>query len=349
MKKALSFILAFATANTFALQYNPSASLEENAHNIENYCKRGRALSDVDKSACYNAATLTYQRYIDELLRNSNDYRSGILDGYIQPEYTDKVIVSTHSYTMTPSDAYQAVEYIYEKEGTGLFASLTAHRRQGVKLSEVHGREWKSDIHLITQIAQGFGEKVILQGFSLGGLLSVYEANERPDLVSAYMGMATSFHGGPMLPHSEKSCMARVGFIRKIAEGVSGQNLNDEFILGGCAIFRVSRSITSNSQNYEFRNLKTNTENYRNQFLRAKRNMKNLTMPGVLIYSRADQVVSWQVNRVMSEVLNSVGSNNFYSYEYNENGPRHYGDHIYFNNALNFSGYDGLDFILSKI
>jgi pimeloyl-ACP methyl ester carboxylesterase len=126
----------------------------------------------------------------------------------------------------------------------------------------------------VTKIAQGFGNKVVLVGFSLGGILSIQQAKATPKMVAGYLAMAPSFHGGDQLPHSELSCLARNPLIRGIAEGVSGQNLSNDFILGGCAIFRVSKQITSNIQNSLFANYNKGNSRFQDEKLRAKNSME---------------------------------------------------------------------------
>lgn len=268
----------------------------------------------------------------------------------IQEGYSDKVLVSIHSYTVDVIEAIDAVEYAYKKGATGLYVSLTGHRGDGVQLRDIHGKEWIQDTTLVTNIAQGFGNKVILAGFSLGGILSIEQAKRYPKHVAGYLAMSPSFHGGPRLPHSESSCLARFGLIRGIAEKLSGQSLNNDFILGGCAIFRVSKSITSNAQSHLFATYDRNNAKFFEAKLHAKRQMKNLTMPGVILYSGQDQVVSKEVIKSLSEVLKDIAGKNFTA-RYFEDGPSHIGDSAYFQSYYNldFDAYDAIDLLFKKV
>ncbi len=72
-------------------------------------------------------------------------------------------------------------------------------------------------------------------------------------------------------------------------------------------------------------------------------------MPGVIIHSQADTIVSWEVNRVMAEVIKGIAGENFFSYEYNHSGPGHWGDYVYFDGRLPVSAYDGIDFLLENL
>jgi len=324
--------------------YQSDKTISHNSELIAKNCQRSD-LSQSQKSTCYQAATKTYERYLSAVLNTE----APLLKTYIQSQYSKFVHVTIHSYTMNPTSALDGADYTFDRGATGLFASLQGHRKDNVQLQDIKGREWIEDTTLITNIAQGFGDKVILTGFSLGGLLSIEQANTRPEMVAGYMAMAPSFHGGPALPHSEKSCFARIGLIRKAVETVSGQNLSSDFILGGCAIFRVSRAIVKNIQNKSFRKGDWTTRSFERNYLSAKKQLKSLTMPGVIIHSQADQVVSHQVNDIVTGLLTEVASQNFIFKKYNRSGPRHWGDHIYYSNQLSFSGYDGLDHLFTKL
>lgn len=323
--------------------YQEKSSLEANAKEIVKKCSN-TLIEQSSKDDCFETAKLAYSRYLLEVAQMDDAF----LKDSIQNEYTDKVVVATHSYTMTPGAARHGVLYAYDLGATGLYVSLTGHRNQGIPLRKVKGRDWIKDAFLMTSIAQGFGEKVVLMGFSLGGILSIQQANAHPELVSGYIAMAPSFHGGVYLPHSEKSCFARIGFIRKIAENVSGQDLNNDFILGGCAIFSVSKSIAGNIQNKNFANL-NRTKRFTSQKRSTQKQLKNLVMPGAILHSQADQVVSHQVSTVIGEVLTDIADTNFLYKKYDASGPRHWGDHTYFDNALEVSGFDAIDFVFSKL
>lgn len=329
----------------FSVEYQAQLSLQKNASNIAKSCSP-KKLSRLQKQQCYQAAKKTYQRYLVEELEQNDAF----LTSSIHPEYTDKVVISIHSYTLSPYYATDVVDYAYQKGASGIYVGLQGHRNDGVRLRDIKGKEWRDDTDLVTQIAQGFGDKVILAGFSLGGLLSIEQANRHPNLVAGYLAMAPSFHGGELLPMSEKSCLARVGLIRGLAEKFSGQDLNNEFVLGGCAIFRVSRSIADNVQNHLFATYNKSNPRFQNEKLRTKSQVRRLKMPGVILFSKADRVVSQQTVSVMSEIISEVAGRNFYSLRYDEyDGPSHSGDSAYFNDRLEFSGYDGIDFLFKKL
>lgn len=346
-KNVLLLLSTLTLCSNFAsaIEYQSSLDLSQNADRIAKECQ-GLKLTNTKKKQCYQTAKTAYQHYLRDVLGRDDSF----LSAAIRPQYSEFVVVSIHSYTMRPGDATDIIDYAREKGASGLYVGLTGHRDHGVRLRDIHGKEWIEDTTLITKIAQGLGDKVILAGFSLGGILSIEQAKRNPKLVSGYLAMAPSFHGGELLPLSESSCLARSGFIRGIAEKLSGASLDNEFILGGCAIFRVSKSIASNVQNHFFATYNKKSDQYYQQKYRAKRQMKNLKMPGVIIHSEADQVVSYQVTNAMSEILKEVAGNNFFSYRYSkQDGPRHNGDYTYFGSYLPFSGMDGLDFLFKKL
>lgn len=347
LKSVFLLLSTFALGAEFAsaIEYQNSLGLAQNADRIAKECQ-GSKLTSAKKKQCYQAARSAYQRYLTDVLKRDDSF----LSAAIKPQYSDIVVISIHSYTMRPEDATDVIDYAQKKGASGLYVGLTGHRDLGVRLRDVHGKEWIEDTTLVTKIAQGLGDKVILTGFSLGGILSIEQAKRNPKLVSGYLAMAPSFHGGELLPLSEASCLARSSFVRGIAEKLSGQSLDNEFVLGGCAIFRVSKSIASNVQNNFFASFNKKSDQFYLQKARAKGQMKKLKMPGVIIHSEADRVVSYQVTNVMSEILKEVAGSNFFSYRYAENvGPNHYGDYTYFDSGLRFSGMDGLDFLFKKL
>jgi alpha-beta hydrolase superfamily lysophospholipase len=331
------------SSNCFSALYSAEKSLADNAEAIALSCS-AKDLNEVMKGDCYDSATRAYKRYLKEVALMDDSF----LTESIQSEYVDKVVVATHSYTMSPQAAKPGVDYAFSNGASGLYVSLKGHRDDAIPLRKVKGKDWIADATLITQISQGFGEKIILIGFSLGGLLSIQQAKQFPKLVSGYVAMAPSFHGGVYLPHSEKSCFARIGFVRKIAENLSGHDLNDDFILGGCAIFSVSKKISRNIQNKNFAQLRRNSR-FESQKSFARKQLKDMNMPGVIIHSEADQVVSHQVSTVMGEILKDVAGDNFLYKKYSSRGPRHWGDHTYFDHSLEVSGFDAIDFVFAKL
>jgi alpha-beta hydrolase superfamily lysophospholipase len=331
---------------SFASFYRADLSLDANAELIADKCSSSLKDNN-EKSDCFLSATMAYKRYLNEVAGMDDDF----LTASIQGAYADKVVVATHSYTMTPEAAQRGIDYAYDNGATGLYVSLLGHRasrEDDSSLRKVKGKDWISDSTLMTKIAQGFGDNVVLMGFSLGGILSIQQAKAYPQYVSGYIAMAPSFHGGVYLPYSEKSCFARIGLVRKIAESVSGEDLNNDFILGGCAIFSVSKGIARNIQNKNFATL-NRTKRFEGQKNSTKRQLKNVTMPGVIIHSEADQVVSHQVSSVIGEILSEVAGDNFLYKKYDQRGPRHYGDHTYFDHSLDVSGFDAIDFVFSRI
>lgn len=328
---------------SFASFYRADLSLDANAELIADKCSSSLKDNN-EKSDCFLSATMAYKRYLNEVAGMDDDF----LTASIQGAYADKVVVATHSYTMSPQAAKPGVDYAFSNGASGLYVSLKGHRDDAIPLRKVKGKDWIADATLITQISQGFGEKIILIGFSLGGLLSIQQAKQFPKLVSGYVAMAPSFHGGVYLPHSEKSCFARIGFVRKIAENLSGHDLNDDFILGGCAIFSVSKKISRNIQNKNFAQLRRNSR-FESQKSFARKQLKDMKMPGVIIHSEADQVVSHQVSTVMGEILKDVAGDNFLYKKYSSRGPRHWGDHTYFDHSLEVSGFDAIDFVFAKL
>jgi alpha-beta hydrolase superfamily lysophospholipase len=339
-------VLSISTAQAGNHFYNSNKSLTSNAEAIAKACSKD-SLSSKRKSLCFNTAKKAYSVYKKEVLRSDRDF----LDAYLQDEYAEKVLVSIHSYTMEPEHAQDAPRYYYEKGNSGLFVGLTGHMNSNVPFKDIHGKEWIADTRLVVQIAQGFGDKVVTSGFSLGGLLAIYAAKENPSLVDGYLAMAPSFSGGTSLPLSSAACLARSGFVRGATKKLTGHDLNHDFILGGCAIFRVSKKIARNAQNHNFTKGGKKTEEYYQQTSRARRDMRKLTMPGVIIHSQKDTIVNPHVTATLSWVLKKqVAKSNFVSVYYqNGEGKNHFGDHVYFDSDLEFNGFDALDFIDKKL
>jgi hypothetical protein len=136
-KSIFALVSAGVMQTSYALDYNPKLSVDKNADNIAKSCT-GSIKDQKLQKECYNTAKKTYQAYVD----SSNIKRAGyFLTDSIQSSYKDKVVVSTHSYTMYPAYASDVIEYANKKGATGIYVSLQGHRTDGVKLKDINGKE----------------------------------------------------------------------------------------------------------------------------------------------------------------------------------------------------------------
>lgn len=141
------------------------------------------AFAEVSGTEIYQSGISQYEKYREKKVKNlSNKKHSPAL--MLHGEPTEYVVVLFHGLYESPRSVHGLAEEFYAKGMNVFMPTLPGHWQRDNHVSDVTSyKEWLKEVDLDLALAEKFGKKIIVAGFSLGGVLAVQAALKYPEKV----------------------------------------------------------------------------------------------------------------------------------------------------------------------
>lgn len=149
--------------------------------------------------ACYDLAASTLQAYIESRPDRKKFYDEerdfAAPRAWLKGQQTEKVYLLIHSFTMSPSELDGFAGELTPK-GNVISILLEGHGSRStlgggpISFRDVKRRDWKTDAHFGVQLAHALGKKVVLVGYSLGGMLAILEGSTEHPWIDGFLAVA---------------------------------------------------------------------------------------------------------------------------------------------------------------
>lgn len=233
-------------------------------------------------------------------------YKTAIIS--ISPQ-AESTLLYMHSFTSYPQEDDDYLKYEMQKGRSHIFAPvLTAHHESSTPgdYLKVRSSDWLLDAELGLFLAARLGPKVILKGFSLGGLLALHLIKTYPKMISRAVLITPAL----MIRNhiNESACVARKKWIQEIGKffnpRISPREV-EKFMNGACILAATMRKVLSpiplhpqDVYGYPVMN-----DMYLARLYQIKDFARSLKVPIFYIYSEADDVIDTLALRSFSKGL----------------------------------------------
>ncbi|MGZ3650242.1 MAG: alpha/beta hydrolase [Bdellovibrionota bacterium] len=331
-------LLVLSTLSIFFTGAHAAAALEprftQAAQAVE------QCLSTQPAAACYGIAAQTLAAYQASRADRTKTY-DGVERSFSGPrvfltgQVTDKVYVLVHSYTNSPSEL-DAIADELRLRGQNVFSILLeGHGSRSIlgggpfSLKDVSRGDWKQDLHFGVQLAHGLGRKVVLVGYSLGGLLSILEGSRDNPEIAGFLAVAPPVALNNRLWAGNVACGAKT-MLRNAIDQIMQSKLGngefrtaymDEYANGACELLGLIHEFNSLGFSANILDGAARAEKFLPKDKRPSeimhRDFARLKVPYVIISSNQDDIIDHEI-LVRLTRLSSVNGT-----IYGSNAPNH--------------------------
>lgn len=217
--------------------------------------------------------TKEYESYIDQHSKSTEIGMPELVDG----SQRELGVVACHGYLAAPAEMNQVAKYLSSNGIPVYKARLAGHGTNPVNLDKIKKEEWIESLRRAIRIMSLRCKKVVVVGFSTGGLVATNLINDMPG-VTAFCGINVPIGLKDKNLRYVKPLMA----LNRILEHVGIRN-------------KAMRAVTNASENLEV-NYETHYLNGANELLdliqSSKSEIKNIYKPVLLIQSHKDPTVN---------------------------------------------------------
>lgn len=308
--RALTFIVSLAAV---LWCWQASARIEAS------FLQRSRKLKSCayPSVACYQAAEKLLKDYQDSReLPNVRDDRYSFLQGHS----TEQVVLLVHSFMMRPSEMHEVGEAAAAR-GLNVFPILLeGHGARSIRyggttsMAEVSAEDWLADMEFGVNLAHGFGQKVYIAGYSLGGLLALLQGfADQPAIDGAIaiappLGIDQAFwfqrfeFAGSLLAKSDYVVDTVIKKYLHV-ESETMQMFMKEYVRGVHQVLRLSESANPYAKHAAYLNFRKSENSY--PIYLQQESFKRMKVPSVVIASPHDGVVDY---KAIQRFVRSTGS-----------------------------------------
>lgn len=301
--RAMTFIVSLAAV---LCSWQASARIEGS------FLQRSRKFKDcsAQSQGCYQAAEKLLEDYQASRARGKDDQdRYSFLKGH----RTDQVVLLVHSFMMRPSELYFLGEQAAHRDMNVFPILLEGHGTRSIRfggtvsLSDVTAEDWLADMEFGINLAHGFGRKVYVMGYSLGGLLGLLQGISDHPLIDGVIAVAPplaiepsiwmqrfEFAGGWLAKSDYLSSL-----IIKNMTGVEDgpiQLFVREYARGMHQVFRLGELINPYVKHAAYVNFRKSEKAF--PVYLQKESFRRMKIPSVIVASPHDNVVDFKaINR----------------------------------------------------
>lgn len=224
-------------------------------------------------------------------------------------------ILSLHSFTLDPinsNDNYHFLNRLGNRSDLNILAPVfTAHHLYSTSedFKQVSARDWFLDTELALRAASALGQRVIIQGFSMGGLMAIYGATHFPHLVDRTILVAPAIMIAKNMDTS--ACLGKSSFVKYLVKSFSPpthSNYMDKFLNGACplseAIMEVRAPFTSSQNNSHI--MEPPQNNFYEKMDEVGALAASIQHKTLFLYSEIDEAVDVYALKKFSESLKSA-------------------------------------------
>lgn len=142
-------------------------------------------LQQTEDELSFSEGILEFDSYLNEAKKNiSHERHSPIILHH--GKKTEYVVVMIHGLYESPNYLKGIINHFHSKKINVIAPLLSGHwSKKSKAMEKVKYQDWLNDIKTSIKIAKKLGKKIILAGFSNGGLLAIRSALDYPEDVSA--------------------------------------------------------------------------------------------------------------------------------------------------------------------
>ncbi|MBT4792500.1 MAG: hypothetical protein HON90_13090 [Halobacteriovoraceae bacterium] len=285
MKLILVFVLLTKVSLVLAaIQYDDELNeLYNKAQLVSHTCR---------PQSCYREAA--------DLLSSYKKIRKEAFFTLQNPKATTFVL--SHGFTENPQKLKPFADFLVDKGFNVIVLQLSGHTIQSKKFmnfEKLKAKYWLSDIEFGSTVANIISNNVVLAGFSLGGLLSIYQTLKAPEqvdglfLMSPALGLSGIKNIVTCLPQSFYEQDLFDYFATKYSPG-NDSNKIKQMMIGGCKIKEINQKMLD-FQERQFlmdESFLVALDRESDQSLR-KRVLSDIDVPILLINSAYDEVIGF--------------------------------------------------------
>ncbi|MNK26224.1 Alpha/beta hydrolase family protein [compost metagenome] len=205
-----------------------------------------------------------------------------------------------HSYSLNPRHKTDDISFLENELLAGdinIFAPvLTAHEERSTKEAflKVTPKNWILDAELALHLASALGQRVVIKGMSLGGLLTTHLARKYPEKISKIIFVSPAFMITNRL--NQSTCFGQTALVHSLAKSFAS-NLDheylDKYLNGACALAKTMQLVLNEVP------LKlptsygepTDSDHYMARLDQVKALARSVEIPSMIFYSASDEAL----------------------------------------------------------